>query len=216
MPTTPTRSYSRQNLHRWYQPGTASYSRRDPLLTLLEFPGIVGRGHASSELLSAIAAHPFAYAESQPLRRIDPLGLLSCDGQWRLETWWRLGDPPSAQARPFPSGRRGTALPPANRIPNARGPNPVRTPRAGPLQLIPPGICFCRWNCIPCEGPFMYDPGSLPLTKGLSLHSGRDIGSGDSCLCPQPGPDIDCEDKYMCKAPFPIQFPNLTSGWPFE
>jgi len=53
------------NLHRYYMPGTGRYNRPDP--EWLESMG--GDSGVPSQL--------FAYAESQPLTKVDPLGLLS-------------------------------------------------------------------------------------------------------------------------------------------
>jgi len=201
------------NVYRWYQPGVGRYTRVDPIQGELRVPGGASEGIAGLGFLSILAKNPFAYARANPLIRVDPLGLVGCDGNWTVYTWWRLGDPPSVDPAPLSSGRRGNQLPLANRIPNARGPNPVRSPRGGAFQLLPPGVCYCRWNCIPCEGGFMYDPRNLPITKGLTVNTGRDITSGDTCLCPKPGLETGCGDQYICKPP-PVWVPRFTLEWP--
>lgn len=53
------------NVHRWYMPGTGLYDRPDP-----EWLESMGKSSGAPSQL-------FAYAESQPLTRADPLGLLS-------------------------------------------------------------------------------------------------------------------------------------------
>jgi len=196
------------NVHRWYQPGTGRYTRVDPLQGDPNFPGVVTNGWAGLKFLGIITQHPYEFAAANPLVSVDPSGLLGCHGKWTVYNWWRLGDPPSASPAPISFGRRGPQLPPANRIPNARGPNPVTPPGPGPVQLIPPGICYCRWNCIPCEGGMIFDPKRLPVTVGLTINTGRDVASGDTCLCMPPGPTTGCDEDYVCKAP-PFMLPRV-------
>jgi len=203
------------NVHRWYMMGVGIYSRPDPLQSDPTFAGVVNQGAAGRQVLATLGSHAFSYAASQPLVQIDPLGLLSCDGEWKVFNWWRLGDPASTSPSPIPGGRNRAPLPPANRIPNARGPNPVGPPVGRPFQIIPPGICFCRWNCRPCNGESIYDPRRLPVTRGRTYNSGRDVTSGDSCLCLPPGPETGCHDQDLCTAP-PILFPTFNPTWPWQ
>jgi hypothetical protein len=132
---------------------------------------------------------------------IDPLGLTRCIGQWALFSSSIVGDPRSTGPSPTSSGGRG-GLPRANRIPNARGPNPAGPAGERPFQIIAPGLCFCRWNCVPCgEGDVIFDPRRLPITRGLSINTGLDITSGDTCLCSRPGPETGRTREDLCGAP---------------
>jgi RHS repeat-associated protein len=58
-------------------------------------------------------------------------------------------------------------------------------------------LCKCHWLCYPCkgEGGVIWSPStmqSLPSTFGTMQHTGRDIESGDECVCHKPGPEKGC------------------------
>jgi RHS repeat-associated protein len=58
------------NVHRWYQPGTGSYSRPDPL-------GIVNQATFGPGSGRGPVRQLYGYAEMNPVLRFDPLGLES-------------------------------------------------------------------------------------------------------------------------------------------
>jgi RHS repeat-associated protein len=58
------------NVHRWYQPGTGSYTRPDPL-------GVVNQAAFSPTSGQAPVRQPYGYAEMNPVIRFDSLGLKS-------------------------------------------------------------------------------------------------------------------------------------------
>ena len=48
-------------------------------------------------------------------------------------------------------------------------------------------VCWCFWLCIPPEGCIWSgNPYGLPKTRGYVIHTGKDIESGDDCLCSPP------------------------------
>ena len=65
---TPEREY---NIFRWYRSGWGRYTQADPLATDA-FTSTGERGRA--------VRSPYSYVEDNPLTRIDPLGLASCEG----------------------------------------------------------------------------------------------------------------------------------------
>jgi RHS repeat-associated protein len=198
------------NVHRWYSPRVGRYSKRDPLQRELAFRGgLLSVSGSTIEALQRISVNAFTYALSTPTALTDPLGLATCDGRWQLFHSWLLGDPPTPALRPLPPTNRRPKLPLAPRIPGAPGMNPARPPGARPFSIIPPGVCFCSWLCSPCEGPVIFDPRRLPVTRGLSLHSGRDITSGDTCLCDRPGPETGCpQEVFGCESQDPPLLPS--------
>ena len=171
------------NVHRWYEQQTGRYTSSDPLVLL---PGL------------------YVYALANPLYWIDPKGLApSCKGTWKVWDWWLLGDMRSVA----PEGAPQIAPPSANsnKIPGGHS-RPGGGGRGGgrDFNFIPPGVCFCSWNCKPCKGPSMFDANALPVTRGKTIHSGSDI-SGDFCICfNKPSIEEPCPKDPVCEV-----FPDL-------
>ena len=169
--------------HRWYEQQTGRYTSSDPLVLL---PGL------------------YVYALANPLYWIDPKGLApSCKGTWKVWDWWLLGDMRSVA----PEGAPQIAPPSANsnKIPGGHS-RPGGGGRGGgrDFNFIPPGVCFCSWNCKPCKGPSMFDANALPVTRGKTIHSGSDI-SGDFCICfNKPSIEEPCPKDPVCEV-----FPDL-------
>ena len=56
-------------------------------------------------------------------------------------------------------------------------------------------MCACYWLCRPCDGTVIWSGKKhrLPSNRGIVIHTGGDIESGDFCLCNKPGLEKDCK-----------------------
>lgn len=84
------------NVHRWYGVGTGRYGRPDPILR--EATAFASKGFGMPGA--------YIYAEASPTVIFDPLGLLSCDGNWERIDSWNLGGSPINQSSLGSSGQR--------------------------------------------------------------------------------------------------------------
>jgi hypothetical protein len=61
--------------------------------------------------------------------------------------------------------------------------------------------CFCWWRCESCdEAPDLQpvDRSDMSRTTGTMMNTGKGARFGDTCLCPQPGPQTGC---FECEPP---------------
>lgn len=147
------------NVNRYYETGTARYDRPDPewLESIGDYSG---------------PSHPFAYAESQPLARTDPLGLLS----------FHLGD----SCRKLPPDRLSRLQ---QAVAGAQE-NLGRVTTCKQLVASEKNITIrCGQNC--AGGCARYKPGIViagpsicvsPLAFGGANAEGQGCGIGDTCL----------------------------------
>lgn len=145
------------NWNRYYDPHIGRYITSDPI-------GLQG------------GLNTYAYVENNPLRWIDPEGLQTCKGKWRIYKWVPAGIQFGA-----PTTERNGVLP---RIRN-----------------FPAWSCTCYWFCDQCEGTWAWSGNylSLPSTSGRVFYDGTPgsngsgtAGSGSACLCRKPGPEEKC------------------------
>jgi len=134
------------NVHRWYEHGTGRYGRSDPAHADLLVAAIVAATSGQRGSLPAV----FGYAQQQPTLTTDPLGLASCEGNWRLWSSRHFGGAPPFIPRPSPQGPGGDPPKPPV-IPGGRRPSPG----------FAPWTCRCSWLCEPCDAPVIFDPRRL-------------------------------------------------------